>query len=69
MLDALPDTPRNRAFIAKVMPAVKRFQNSGVRIEDDYIVTDKGTERISRAPREIEEIEALMRSRPRRMVP
>ena len=66
MLDALPDTPKNRAFIAKVKTAVLRYQNTGVRIEDDYIVTDKGTERISNAPREIEEIEALMKrnSRP-----
>ena len=65
MLDALPDTPRNRAFIAKVKPAVLRFQNTGVRIEDDYIVTPTGTERISNAPREIADIEALMRNRPR----
>jgi Xaa-Pro aminopeptidase len=61
MLDALPDTPKNRAFIAKVREAVLRYQNTGVRIEDDYIVTGTGTERISTAPREIEEIEALMK--------
>jgi Xaa-Pro aminopeptidase len=65
MLDALPDTPKNRTFIAKVRDAVLRFQNTGVRIEDDYIVTEKGTERISTVPREIEEIETLMRNRGR----
>jgi hypothetical protein len=69
MLDALPDTPRNRAFIAKVKPVVQRYENTGVRIEDDYLITDKGLERISLAPREIDEIEALMQKRPPRVVP
>ncbi|MEO8562191.1 MAG: aminopeptidase P N-terminal domain-containing protein [bacterium] len=69
MVDALPDTPKNRAFIAKAMPMVRRYQNTGVRIEDDYLITDKGLERISLAPREIEEIEALMKTRPQRLVP
>jgi Xaa-Pro aminopeptidase len=69
MLAALPDTPRNRAFIARVRPIVQRYQNSGVRIEDDYIITNGQLERISHVPREIAEIEALMRTRPARLVP
>jgi Xaa-Pro aminopeptidase len=59
---SLPDTPRNRAMIAKIRPAVQRFQNIGIRIEDDYLITAHGLERISLAPREIREIENLMRS-------
>jgi Xaa-Pro aminopeptidase len=69
-LDALPDTPRNRAWIARVRPLVKKYENTGVRIEDDYIVTKDGVERISaKAPREIEEIEAIMKKRTARVVP
>ncbi|MES2179126.1 MAG: aminopeptidase P family protein [Gemmatimonadota bacterium] len=69
MLDVLPDTPKNRAFIAKVRPVVARYENTGVRIEDDYIITPQGLERISTVPREISEIEALMKTRPPRVVP
>ncbi len=56
----LPDTPRNRATLARIRPAIDRFANIGVRIEDDYIVTDQGLQWISQAPREIAEIEAAM---------
>jgi len=41
--------------------AVEKFRNIGVRIEDDYIGTEQGVEWISRAPREIAEVEAMMK--------
>ncbi len=61
LLDIIADTPKNRAMLAKIRPAIERYKNIGIRIEDDYVATDKGVEWISRAPREISEIEALMR--------
>jgi Xaa-Pro aminopeptidase len=61
VLDYLPDTPRNRAMMERIRPAVQRHRDIGVRIEDDYLVTERGVERVTRgAPREIAEIEALM---------
>jgi len=62
VLEEMPDTPRNRALAAKLRDAVAKYRNIGVRIEDDYMATEKGVEWISRAPREIDEIEALMRA-------
>ena len=61
LLDMLADTPKNRAFIAKVRPMVERYNNTGIRIEDDYLVTADGVEWLSKAPREMKEIEEVMR--------
>jgi Xaa-Pro aminopeptidase len=63
LLDMLPDTPKNRSMIAAVRAAVERYNNIGIRIEDDYLITPSGVEWLSRAPREMGEIEASMRAR------
>jgi len=61
LLSILPDTPGNRRLAAKIAPAVARYGDIGVRIEDDYLVTARGIERPSAlVPREIEAIEALL---------
>jgi Xaa-Pro aminopeptidase len=63
LLDIIPNTPANQAMIAKIRPAVQKYANIGVRIEDDYIMNANGIEWISRAPREINEVEAMMKEK------
>jgi Xaa-Pro aminopeptidase len=61
-LDYLPDTPENRAMAHRLGPALERYADIGVRIEDNYLVTADGFERLSAGvPREVAEVEALMR--------
>jgi len=59
----LPDTEKNRRLIARTRDAVLKYRNLGVRIEDNYVLTPDGLVRLSDAPREIADIEAL-RARP-----
>jgi Xaa-Pro aminopeptidase len=61
VLEEIPDTPRNREFAARVRGAVGTYKNTGVRIEDNYVATAQGVEWVSQVPREISEIEALMK--------
>jgi Xaa-Pro aminopeptidase len=63
-LDALPRSPENDAFIAKVQPAVQKFLDTGVRVEDSFLLEEKGLRRLSASvPRTIEEIEDFLRKR------
>ena len=62
-LENLPKTAENLAFIEKVRAAVQKYRNIGVRIEDSFLLTDKGLERLSeRVPRTPEEIERFMQA-------
>ncbi len=63
LLDIIPPSPRNDAMKSRIASAVWHYANIGVRIEDDYLVTSSGVEWASKAPREIAEIEAVMRDR------
>jgi Xaa-Pro aminopeptidase len=61
-LDALPRTAENNALVEKIQPAVKKYADIGVRIEDSYLLEPSGLRRLSSAvPRTIEEIEAFLK--------
>jgi Xaa-Pro aminopeptidase len=60
-LDALPRTPENLVFIEHVQPALHKYADIGVRIEDSFLVEETGVRNLSAAvPKTIEAIEALL---------
>ena len=62
-LDELPDTPENRTFRAAVAPAVEKYKHTGIRVEDSFLLTERGLKRLSATvPRTIEEIERFMKT-------
>jgi Xaa-Pro aminopeptidase len=66
-LETLPATKENLAFIEKVRPVMKKYLNTGVRIEDSFLLTPTGLDRLSApVPRTIAEIESYMRAQPTR---
>jgi Xaa-Pro aminopeptidase len=63
-LDSLPMTAENRALADKIQPAVKKYLDIGVRIEDAFLLEETGLRRLTAsAPRTIEEVESFMRAR------
>jgi Xaa-Pro aminopeptidase len=60
-LDYLPKTPEYERFAAAVRPAFEKYKSTGVRIEDDVLVTPDGYKNMSSAlARNIPDIEAFM---------
>jgi len=65
VLDGLPRTPENLALIEKIQPAVRKYADLGVRVEDSVLILESGAVRLTGSvPRTIEEIEAFLRKRP-----
>jgi Xaa-Pro aminopeptidase len=63
-LDTLPRTPENNALIEKIQPAVKKYADIGIRVEDSFLLEESGLRRLSASvPRTIEEIEAFLKKR------
>jgi Xaa-Pro aminopeptidase len=53
-------------FYEKVLPVVKKYNNIGIRIEDDILITEDGNKVItSQCPKEIAEIEKVMKQKSR----
>ena len=64
-LDALPRTTENLALIEKIQPAVKKYADIGIRIEDAFLLEESGLRWLTASvPRTIEEVEAFLSKRP-----
>ena len=63
-LDNLPKTRGERGVHREGPPGRAEYKDIGVRIEDSYLLTASGLERLSATvPRTIEEVEGLMKQR------
>jgi Xaa-Pro aminopeptidase len=61
-LDLLPSTPQNVALRAAVRPAVERYRDLGVRVEDSFLMTSTGLKRLSGSvPRTVQEVESFLK--------
>jgi len=64
VLDRLPPTEETRALVAAIRPAVERYRDLGVRVEDSFLMTASGPERLSATvPRTVEEVQRFMATR------
>jgi Xaa-Pro aminopeptidase len=67
-LEYIPDMPANKEFLTKVRAAFEKYKNTGVRIEDDLLVTNSGVEWMTKnLPRSIADIESFMAGAPKNL--
>jgi Xaa-Pro aminopeptidase len=61
VLQGLEDAPQTAALAARLRPAVERFANIGVRVEDSFLMTPAGPEMLSaKAPRQVADLERVV---------
>jgi Xaa-Pro aminopeptidase len=64
-LDALPRTEGNNALVETIQPAVRKYADIGVRVEDSFLLEESGLRRLSASvPRTVAEIESFLKTRP-----
>jgi Xaa-Pro aminopeptidase len=64
-LQGLPDTPGNAALATRLRPAVERYREMGIRIEDSFLMSASGPVMLSAgAPRQIRDLERIVGSGP-----
>jgi Xaa-Pro aminopeptidase len=60
-IERLSQDPRYREAVERLRPAVQRYANIGIRIEDSFIMTSTGPELLSgKAPKRVVEIEKIV---------
>jgi Xaa-Pro aminopeptidase len=59
-----PGWRKHPELVEKVRPVVQKYKNLGVRIEDSYLLTASGLERLSTGvPRTADEVESFMKQK------
>jgi Xaa-Pro aminopeptidase len=63
-IDNLPKDPQTAAIVAAIQPAVNKYKDIGVRIEDSYLLTPSGLVTLSeKAPKQVADLEKIVGTR------